>query len=1065
MRISILGPLVVTDDAGEPIPISGARVRAVIARLALDPGRPVHADALIDAVWGEAPPAGATNALQTLVSRLRRTLGADLAAVAIGDATGYALHATVDAAEFESLARAARDAPDATSARDGLAAALALWRGDAFADVADAEFARPTIVRLAEARTSAREAWFGSRLTIEPPSGLIGELEVFAADHPLREQPHALLIGALASAGRQADAVVVYEQLRSRLSEQLGLDPSPELAGAYASMLRGERAGNVRTPYTSFVGRDTDLARLIALIREQRLVTLVGPGGAGKTRLATEAARVLRAEFAGGVWSVELAPVRDPDDVARAIAEALQLRELRFFDMTQSARAFDRVLAALETKDLLLILDNCEHLIGAAAGLVDTLLRTCEGVRVLTTSREPLAITGETLLPVPPLATSPAGAALDDVRNTAAVRLFVDRAAAVKPGFALTAANVDAVAEICRRLDGMPLAIELACARMRTMPVDQIARRLDDRFRLLTGGSRTALARHQTLQAVVDWTWDLLSAPERTLAERFSVFLDGATSSTIDGMSADDDSDALRGLVDKSFVVLGDDGRYRMLETIRAFAAERLADTGATAAVRDAHARYFADVAAVADLHIRGHGQVLWLRWLSEERDNLSGALRWAIDSGDAPTAVGLAGSLGWFWLLCDFHDEASSNLSQALALPGEVPDDVRALALAHYGITQMIHDDREPALETLRAVAASGSEHPVVALSQIMGPMFGSDPSRAWANLPTMLEHADPWVRAMGRTMAGLLNIFGGDADRAEAELGVAVVEFEAVGDLWARAMVGAVLGEIRGLHGDQAGAITMLQTSAALAEELGVPDVAAQMYVSLALQRARTGDLRGAEADLEHARARSSAGVSPQAMVQLNAASAEVIRRGGDVAGAHARYRDALAQAATVRAIAKEILAGLLLGMALTEIDLGDVDTAYERGAQIVEAVPNVADRIALCMAAAVFAAVASARGAQAEAAYMLGVADAIRGVADDGNPDLAAITATARGRLGDQAFADAHARGRDLDLPSAIDALHVGAAHRGSLSTWGVLSDLPVPPDGQRREHDDDPGGPGE
>jgi len=273
---------------------------------------------------------------------------------------------------------------------------------------------------------------------------------------------------------------------------------------------------------------------------------------------------------------------------------------------------------------------------------------------------------------------------------------------------------------------------------------------------------------------------------------------------------------------------------------------------------------------------------------------------------------------------------------------------------------------------------------------------------------------------------MGGLLNIFGGVADRAEAELGLAIVEFEAIGDVWARATVGSVLGEIRGLHGDRAGAISMLQTSAALAEELGVPDVATQMHVSLALQRARTGDLVGATADLDRARLRSAAGVSRELKAQLTVASAEILRRGGDPAGAHARYLDALAQAGVIRGIAKEVVAGLLLGLALTEIDLGDIDGAHARGGQIVAFAGSSSDRMSLCMGAAVFAATASARGDHADAAYLLGVADAIRGAADRGNPDLVEIERLARHHLGDGPFQASHATGRALELPAALQTL---------------------------------------
>jgi predicted ATPase/DNA-binding SARP family transcriptional activator len=1024
VRIAILGPLLVTDTT---VPtggrdIAGSRLRTLLIRLALDAGRTVGTSALVEAVWGNDPPAGAANALQTLVSRLRRALPPD---ALIADNTGYRIDATVDIHEFDQLGRAGREASDANSAQLRYEQALALWRGPALADVQDAEFARATIARLEEAKVTTTEEWFAARIASEPAGAVLPGLEELVAAHPLRERPHALLIGALTAAGRQADATKVYEQLRQRLSDELGLDPSPELAATYTAMLRGDRAGNLRPALTSFVGRNSELSRLTALIREQRLVTLVGPGGAGKTRLATEAARALADEFAGGVWMVELAPVREPDGVARALADSLQLREIRFMDLSSSADALDRVLGALASKDLLLVLDNCEHLIEASARLADALLATCHGVRIVTTSREPLAITGEALCPVGPLATPATNA---DAHGAASVHLFVDRAAAVKPGFALTDANAAAISEICRRLDGMPLAIELACARLRTLPLDQIAARLDDRFRLLTGGSRTALPRHQTLQAVVEWTWDLLATPERHLAARFSVFLDGATVDTIAGICGEACMESLAGLVDKSFVTLGDDSRYRMLETIRAYAAERLTEAGDAAAARTAHASFFAATAEHADLHMRGPEQVRWLRWISDERDNLTGALRWAIDSGDAATAVRLSGALGWFWLLCDFHVEALMWLGQALAMPGDVPNDARALALAHYGINLMVTDDAAQAQEMLAESRAMGCAHPVVALSSVMAGMFGETPELARAGLHELYRHPDPWVRAMGTTVHGILAVYGGQAEQAEKNLAKALAEFEAIGDHWARATLSSVLGEMRGLRGDRAGAIVAFQSAAALAEELGVPDVAAQMFVSMSLHKARTGDIDGARTDLEQARRRSAIGVSPQLTNQLRVAEAEILRRSGDFLGASERYHEALDRLSSIQGLSREVSAGLMTGLAFAELGLDNVNAARVLGKQIYQDCAQFRNRMALSMGATVLAAVADVSGDAERAAYLMGVGDGLRGLVDQGTPELADIVTSSRGRLGDLAYDVAYARGRALDLDGAIEALRL-------------------------------------
>jgi predicted ATPase/DNA-binding SARP family transcriptional activator len=1024
VRIAILGPLAVT-VAGQPVPIGGARLRALLIRLAVDAGRPVRTDALIDAVWGDDPPVGAANALQTLVSRLRRLLPAERLT---GDPTGYRVSAEVDIDDFDRLVRAGRDATDATAARAYLAEALALWRGPALVDVAEFDFARATAARLDEAHIAVAEDWLAARATIEPAGDLVGEIEELAAAHPLRERPHALLMTALASAGRQAEAIRGYEQLRDRLSEELGIDPSPEVAAAYTAMLRGERAGNVRAALTSFVGRDAELARLLAMVRAHRLVTLVGPGGAGKTRLATEAARRLGAEFAGGVWIIELAPVREPDGVAGALAEALQLREVRFLDLSSAGNPFDRVLDALGSKDLLLVLDNCEHLIDASARIADALLGACPGVRIVTTSREPLAINGEALCPLGPLATPQIDVGPSAAAEVASVRLFVDRASAVKPGFTLTDANTGAVAEICRRLDGMPLAIELACARLRSMPVEAIAARLDDRFRLLTGGSRTALPRHQTLQAVVEWTWDLLSDDERFLATRFSVFLDGATVDTITAICGAGSVEALGGLVDKSFVLLGDDGRYRMLETIRSYAAERLAEGGQAAVARTDHASFFATTAELADRHMRDAQQIRWLKWMSDERDNLAGALRWAIDTGNAALAVRLSGALGWFWLLCDYHVEASNWLAQSLALPGDVPDSARALALAHYGINMMATGDAAKVDDALTQARSLGCDHPVVALSEVMGGMFGDDFSRAAAALPRLRAHPDPWVRAMGTMVGAILNIYTGVADEAEAGLIDALGQFEAIGDQWARSTLTSVLGEIRGLRGDREGAIAAFRLAATLAEELSVPEVTAGVLMSLCLHEARIGDLGGARRDLDRAMRQASRGVSPQMSAQLGGAEAEIARRGGDLLTARARYREVIASVGSARGIAREIVASLLSGLALTEIGLGNVDVGSTLAGEIFDLAVAIRGRIGLSVCSTVCMAAADATSRPADAAYLLGIGDAVRGVVDAGTPEVQEVAASARALLGDAEFEAHYERGRKLDFGAAVDVLRV-------------------------------------
>ena len=370
-----------------------------------------------------------------------------------------------------------------------------------------------------------------------------------------------------------------------------------------------------------------------------RLVTLTGPGGAGKTRLAIAAAKAAT-DVPAGVWMVELAPVNDPGDLPAAVLGALSARETNLLDaMSATERdALGRLVDLLSGRRLLLLLDNCEHLVEAAARLADHLLTHCPQLRILATSREPLSIFGEAICPVLPLGMPGYGLTAERALEFASVRLFADRADAVRPGFAVDAETVAAVVEICRRLDGLPLAIELAAARLRTLPIDVVAARLADRFRLLTGGSRTAVARHQTLRSVVAWSWELLTADERRLAESLAVFHGGLTvesAMAVSDAGYDDTLELLVALADKSILqpVSGKALRWRMLETLREYGAEQLAAQGRTDEVRAAHAGYFCALAEEAEPRLRAPEQMAYVHALGAERENLNAALRFTIDS------------------------------------------------------------------------------------------------------------------------------------------------------------------------------------------------------------------------------------------------------------------------------------------------------------------------------------------------------------------------------------------------------------------------------------------------
>ena len=522
--------------------VPGARLRALLVALALEPGHVVPKATLIDWIWGEHPPADAANALQRLVSRLRKALPDG---VVEGQTDGYRLRIepdAVDAVRFERLlARrrsAARHDEDPRRLRL-LREALALWRGPALQDVGLQESPAfdAAVTRLERLRLAAIEDRFEAELSVGNGAELVAELTDLVAAHPVRERLAAALMRALVAAGRDTEALLAYQRTREALADALGVDPSPELSALHVALLRGElgqrektRKTNLRAELTSFVGKDADVAAVRELIAEHRLTTIIGPGGAGKTRLATETARTLlhQPDLPDGTWLVELAPILADDDVAQAALAALGLRDA-LLGGAPNAEPTERLIAAIRDRAALLVLDNCEHVIDSAAAFAHRVLGECQRLRILATSREPLGITGEALWPVEPLALPPTDASPAEIESAPAVRLLRDRAGAIRRDLAADARTLSTMARVCRALDGMPLAIELAAARLRTMSIDQLASRLDDRFGLLTSGSRTALPRHRTLRAVVDWSWELLSDAERMVLRRLSVFSGGAS--------------------------------------------------------------------------------------------------------------------------------------------------------------------------------------------------------------------------------------------------------------------------------------------------------------------------------------------------------------------------------------------------------------------------------------------------------------------------------------------------------------------------------------------------------
>lgn len=703
------------------------KAAAMVKLLALTPGHRLHREQVMDLLWPDLGRRAASNNLRQVLHGARRVLDPasdshkrylSLRKEQLTLCPGGPLWVDVEA--FEEAAATARRSRDPAAYR----VALELYAGDLLPEDRYEEWTqgrreelRQLYVALLVELARLYEERNENSLAIEA-------LRKAVAKEPTLEEAHAALMRLQALSGRPELALAQFERLRDVFSSVLGTDPSSATRHLRDEIAVGRLSPtppatppqeegplavgrhNLPARRTSFVGRGRELVDVKRTLSMTRLLTLTGAGGSGKTRLALEVARDLVGIYSDGAWLVELAPLTEGDLVAQEVAGALEVPELPGQPLA------DILADAIGNKELLLVVDNCEHLIEAAAQLVDALLDACPHLRVLATSREPLDVGGEILWPVPPLslpspteAGADGGSTVESMMRYEAVRLFVDRARLRLPDFRLTQENAGAVAGVCRKLDGIPLAIELATARMGALAVEQVAQRLEASLDVLKGASRTAEPRQQTLKATLDWSHNLLSEVERAMLRRLSVFAGGWTLEAAEGvcfgenLERDDALDLLSGLVDKSLVVAGASTggavRYRMLEPIRQYAREKLNESGESDEVRGRHAAFFLDV---AELELVGPQQAFWVEWLEREHDNMREALSWALEREKAELALRLGAALWPFWFARGYLREGIGWLEEILAGGDQAASPARVKALEGMGWLTQRQGDTERA-------------------------------------------------------------------------------------------------------------------------------------------------------------------------------------------------------------------------------------------------------------------------------------------------------------------------------------------------------------------------------
>jgi predicted ATPase/DNA-binding SARP family transcriptional activator len=959
LEIRLLGPFEVV-AGGTLAEVGGSKRQALLALLALRQGRVVDVDALVEGLWGEELPAAPRNALHHHIARLRAALGESSI---LGSADGYALRdARVDAVRFEELLAQTRGAlrdGEVRAASDAVAAALALWRGPALQGLTGTAWFSAEARRLETLHVDALEEQFEVALALGEHRELTPALRSALADNPFRERLWGQLMLALYRSGRQADALETFQEARRVLGDELGLEPGLELRRLQEAILAHDpavaavpidrrRRGNLPALSTSFVGREDELRQVAGLLGEHRLVTLSGPPGVGKSRLALEAARSLEHEFPEGIWLVDFARAGDAQDAVRLIADAVDVR---------GSAPLTRVTSRLREARACIVFDACEHVLDEAARIASTLLAQCPPVRILATSREALRVASEARVPIGPLPVPDDGTA---AARSAAVQLFLERARTARPGFEPDAEDLALMAEVSRRVDGLPLAIELAAARVNVLGLAEIVSMLEHRAAFLRDAPATDPNRI-ALQGLVEWSYDLLHGDEKTLLQQLAVHRGGASLASLSALAAPHRlgeaavAYLLAALVDKSIVsasFVGRVARYDMLDTVREYVLERLAESDGLATARAAHAEYFATLAEDARVQLRGPQ---WLRWqsrLAPENDNFWAALAYARDAPDPGVAIRL-GTLAWYFGLAGRVSEGRRFLDLALAATrDDAPVELWVELLA--GLCYLATEDLDldvalTAGERAVALAATAAAPRQLGLAQLtlalalaQSGTAGRADAMARSASATLEAAGDDWGVAASSIIRASAAARDGDVATVAAMAAAIRRHSDAVG--YDAFRVPGLLLEawVAERRQDGAAAIEAYRRALELAGRVGFGEHAAFALAGLGSTALANGDPREAEELQRQALATAEAAQAPLAAAHAGIQLAHIAARGGDARTAEREYREVLERLQTQAprqareilfvALADDPATAALLGLAELADARGDIASADE-------------------------------------------------------------------------------------------------------------------------------------